>query len=171
MDNAQSDELAIYEIMTNERRRIAFECLVKRGPALSLGELADEVASRESGESPPPQMKRRSVYTALTRDHLPKLESLGILEFDTESNEVVLNKQALQLYLEVVPRHELSWAEYYLALGVLGLATIALAAVGAPGIDHVSPTVWAIGYFAAFIASAAVQLRSRHRRLLGKFAS
>lgn len=167
MSELESGDQDIYEVLGNERRRLALECLLQE-ETLSLGELANRVAVRETEESPPPEDKRHSVYTALARVHLPKLDALGVVHYDGESQEVALDRRALNLHLEVVPRHELAWAEYYLALGVLGLVTVGLATFGVPLVARVDPLFWAAGYFGLYIVSGYYHLRSPNRQTLGR---
>lgn len=156
----------LYDILANERRRIALGYLLNRDGTVQLADLADEVAAREVDESPAPAPVRQSVYTTLRKSHIPKLESHGIVSFDDESTTVTLEDGAFDVSVEVVPRHELSWSEYYLAIGVLGLLTGGLSVLGVPALTVLDPAGWALLYFALYVVSSAVHLRSRDRRLL-----
>lgn len=164
---ADRNEFALYELLGNERRRHVVECLLNGDRTVPVDELAEEVATRETGESPPPSNKRHSVYTTLTRVHIPKLADHGVVNYDEDTREVTLDERVLNLHLEIVPDQELSWAEYYLSLGVLAMLTIGLAFVGVTTVAVLDPILWAAGYFGLYIISAGYQLRSRSRRLLG----
>ena len=92
---------------------------------MNVRELSEEVAARETGEDPPPRDKRQSVYVSLHQTHLPKLDDLGIVDYDNDSKEVALRDRVreIEVYMEVVPQYGLSWGEFYFGLGLLGLVT------------------------------------------------
>lgn len=157
-----------YELIGHERRRIALRCLLDNGGSLTLPELAEAVAIHETAETPPPESTRNSISTALHQVHLPELESLGVVRYEPESGEITLEERAFDASVRVVARNDLSWGEYYLLIAVLGLATVALAAVGTPLVAAVDPAVWVTSYAAIFTVSAVVHLHARGRRLLGR---
>ena len=69
----------IHDILRNDRRRLAIKCLRENEGTLSVRDLSEDVASRETGERPAPRDKRRSVYVSLHQTHLPKLDDLEIV--------------------------------------------------------------------------------------------
>lgn len=88
-----ADEL--FDALSHQRRRYAISCLDEHERPLSLPDLADEVAVREyettitdiSAE----EVKR--VYASLWHSHIPKLESIGIVAYDQESDMVTLSEE------------------------------------------------------------------------------
>lgn len=158
----------VCRLLANERRRHALECLKSHEGSLSVGELADEVAAREADESPPPSGKRRSVYTSLAQIHLPKLDEFGAVEYDADAQEVALDGHGIDLTVEAVPKHGLFWAEYYLALGTVGLLTVGLSMLGVPFVQAVDPTVLVLGYFGLLVASSVYHLRARNVQVLDR---
>lgn len=161
------DASEIHDILRNDRRRLAIKCLRENGETLSVRDLSEAVAARETGESPPPRDKRRSVYVSLHQTHLPKLDELGILEYDTDNKRVLLQDRATEVttYMEVVPRYGITWAEYYLVLGVLGFGTVLTANLGTPLFGTIGAPTVATGYLLVLVASAAYHVRSQDRRL------
>jgi len=157
----------IHDILRNDRRRLAIKCLREMGGRLTVRDLSEEVATRETGESPAPRDKRRSVYVSLHQTHLPKLDDLGIVDYDTEVKEVQLQDRAAQIttYMEVVPRYGITWAEYYLVLGIIGFGTVLAATVGTPLLGAIGVGPIAIVYFLVLIASAGYHVRSQDRDL------
>jgi hypothetical protein len=157
----------IHDILRNDRRRLAIKCLRENGNSLSVRDLSEDVATRETGEAPAPRDKRRSVYVSLHQTHLPKLDELGIVEYDTESKEVHLRDRAAEIttYMEVVPRYGITWAEYYLVLGILGFGTVLAASVGTPLLGAVGASSVAAGYLLILVASAASHVNSQDRQL------
>jgi len=89
-------------------------------------ELSERVASAESGTSPAPRNVRESVYNSLHQTHLPRLDELGVVEYDDDRKIVTARDGArhISLYMEVETPIGLSWAEYYRSLGVVGLFVV-----------------------------------------------
>lgn len=157
----------IHDILRNDRRRLAIKCLREYGGSLSVRDLSEEVATRETGESPAPRDKRRSVYVSLHQTHLPKLDNLRIVDYDTDSKTVSLRDRAAEVttYMEVVPRYGITWAEYYLVLGILGFGTVLAASLGTPLLGAVGAPVVAATYLLVLVGSAAYHVRSQDRKL------
>jgi hypothetical protein len=157
----------IHDILRNDRRRLALRSLRENGESLSVRDLSEAVATRETGESPAPRDKRRSVYVSLHQTHLPKLDDLGIVEYDTDEKEVRLRDRAAEIttYMEVVPRYGITWAEYYLVLGILGFGTVLAASVGTPLLGAIGAPLVAGGYLLLLAGSAAFHVGSQNRQL------
>lgn len=124
---------------------MALEYLQEMGGVISARRLSERIAERETGESPPPRNVRQSAYVSLHQTHLPKLDELGIVEYDRTAKEIRLNDRAeeVNVYLETVPRYGLAWSEFYVGLSVLGLLLVAATAIGAPVVRTVPPLGWA----------------------------
>jgi hypothetical protein len=157
----------IHDILRNDRRRLAIKCLRENGDVLSVRDLSEDVASRETGETPAPRDKRRSVYVSLHQTHLPKLDDLGIIDYDTDAKEVRLRDQAAEVttYMEVVPRYGITWAEYYLVLGILGFGTVLSASFETPLLGALGVPVVATAYLLILVGSAAYHVNSQDRQL------
>jgi len=68
--------------------------------------------------------ERMRVYSALHQVHLPKLDDVGLIEYDSDSGIITVNEEAkyARLYLEYDPENDISWSSLYLGLtGVSGL--------------------------------------------------
>jgi len=167
MTEDELDAGQIHDILRNDRRRLAIRCLRESGGSMSVRDLSEEVATRETGESPAPRDKRRSVYVSLHQTHLPKLDDLGIMTYDTDTKEVELRGRAAEIttYMEVVPRYGITWAEYYLVLGILGFGTVLAASLGTPLLGAVGAPAVAAGYLLILAGSAAYHVTSQDRRL------
>lgn len=136
MQETQADDLPeseIHHVLSNERRRMVIEILEEDG-SIGLRELSEQIASQETGESPPPRDARRSVYVSLKQTHIPKLEELKIISYDEDAKEVNQEEHAsdVAVYMEVVPKYGLAWSEFYFALGLLGLLSTLAAGQGIP---------------------------------------
>lgn len=116
----------IHNVLRNERRRRAIEYLGERDGTHTVDKLAKHIASLETGDSPPPHDVRKSVYVSLHQTHLPKLDELGIVEYDLRSKELVLTDRAeeVERYMDVAPKEAISWDLYYLGISILAVTTL-----------------------------------------------
>lgn len=148
----------VHEILSNTRRRLVLEAL-QEDETLTLGELADRIASRQADESPPPSDLRRNVYVSLQQTHFPKLDKAGIVDYDPVTKEVTPAERLddITVFLEVVFRPEISWSEYYAGTSVLGLLVVVGAVVGVPLLADVGAAVLAVVVYLAILCSACYQ--------------
>jgi hypothetical protein len=157
--NPQLTEYEIHDVLRNERRTRVLEHLQQKRETVTLRELSEQLAALETGESPPPRNIRESVYNSLHQTHLPKLDDLGIIEYEHDRKLVTLanGSHQVNLYMEVVPTNDVTWATYYLSTGMLSLIAIALSSVDVPVFDALSVTVWSILFFGLFVLSGLYQ--------------
>lgn len=158
----------IHDVLSNERRQLILRFLQEAGGLLSARELSEKIAEVETGESPPPRNIRQSAYVSLHQTHLPKLDELGIVDYDQSSKTVQLNERAKQVsvYMEAVPKYGLSFAEYYLAVSIIGLLLILAAEVGVPGVAAIGAVPLAGGVFLLIIGSATYQIVTQGSSLI-----
>lgn len=163
----------VHEVLSNSRRQHALEILEEAGGELSARELSERIAEAETGESPPPTNIRQSVYVSLHQTHLPKLDDLGIVEYDSESKTIKLLDRAreVSIYLETVSKYGLSWSEYYLAVSLLGLLLIIASEMGVPVIGSLETMTLAIGTFILIMASAVYQTTQQRSSILHRLKS
>jgi len=157
-------EPIVYEILANPRRRGTIRHLTETaaGRVVSLGDLAAAIAVEETGQSPPPRARRESVYNSLHQTHLPKLDELGILEYDREARAVRIRDSAREVdrCMRRSTPNGLRWEEYYRGLGIAALLAVTASLAGVPAVEAVDPLLWASGFLALFALSAAYQLWS-----------
>jgi hypothetical protein len=129
--------------------------LKKAEGTVTLRELSEEIATVETGESPPPRNIRESVYNALHQTHLPKLDRMGVVSYDRNRKLIQLSDTAEQvdLYMEVVPNQDITWSAYYRTVGIIALIIVILSEMGLPAFTAVSATVWAVGFLSLFAVS------------------
>lgn len=166
--NGALGEGEIHDVLRNDRRRLAIKALRDRNGRASVRDLSEEVAARETGEDPPPKKKRQSVYVSLHQTHLPKLDDLGILDYDGDNKTVTLadRVEEVEVYMEVVPQYGLSWGEVYFALGLFGFLTTVAALIGVPGISTLSLSYLVLTYFTIQIAASAYHVYSQQDRVI-----
>ena len=150
----------IHEILSNERRRMVLSILREAdGGTTTARDLSERIAEAETGQSPPPRNIRQSAYVSLHQTHLPKLDELGIIDYDESAKEVSLTDKAreVSVYMETVPRYGISWSEYYVAVAIIGLLLVLAARSGVPVLSALDGSTWAILVFLVLGVSAAYQ--------------
>ncbi|WP_144903738.1 DUF7344 domain-containing protein [Halobellus captivus] len=159
-DGERLDASEIHDVLRNDRRRLVLERLRAGEGVETVSDLAEQIGAVEAGESPPPRKVRQSVYVSLHQTHLPKLDELGIVEYDPDGKTVTIadNAADVAVYMEVVPQYGISWAEYYLGLGLLGGLSLLAVAIGVPIFRTLSPRFIAVGLSLALVVSALYQL-------------
>lgn len=165
------DRTEIHDILRNSRRRRVLNSLYHDDGSMSLRDLSEVIAAEETGEDPAPRNVRQSVYVSLHQTHLPKLDDHDVVDYDTDSKTVTLADgiDDVRVYMEVVPQDDISWAEYYLGLSVLGLALTGAHTVGVPALSTVDVRIWLSGVLLLFAASAAYQLARQRPSLSERF--
>ena len=158
----------IHDVLRNDRRRLVIERLRETGEQEAVRDLAEHIASIESGEVPAPRNVRQSVYVSLHQTHLPKLDGLGIISYDSDGKEVALasNVDEVAVYLEIVPKYGLSWGEYYLGVSLFGLLALTGEAMGLPGLTALGPTYLGAGILLVIMSSATFQVINQRSTLL-----
>jgi len=126
----------IFDLLSNPRRRYVINYLLREDRPVSIQELSKELAMWEfevdADELTDQQEKR--IYVALYQTHIPKLEDVGVIEYDSDASLVELTDQATQLqpYVEEAPVQERPWPWYYLAITITGLVLYLAVEFGVP---------------------------------------
>ncbi|WP_117595018.1 DUF7344 domain-containing protein [Haloprofundus halophilus] len=123
----QLSEADVHDVLRNDRRRLTLERLAETGEE-TVRDLSEHIGAIESGEDPPPRNVRQSVYISLHQTHLPKLDDLGVVDYDDNSKNVSLegNADRVLAYMRFSGTDDPDAPPYALGIGVLGLLFIAL---------------------------------------------
>ena len=159
---------ALFDVLSNHRRRYALHSLKAHEDVVGIGDLAERIAAWENGVSMAEltAAERKRVYTSLQQFHLPKMDAKGIVEYDNRRGTVALTDAAasLDVYLDVVAEDDIPWSRYYLGLSALSLAGVV--GVWLTSFSLVPGLVWAALVAVAFMVSAlAHAYRDRRMRL------
>jgi hypothetical protein len=156
---SQLTEYDIHDVLRNERRTRVLEYLQQTRDPVPLRELSEQLAVLETDETPPPRNIRESVYNSLHQTHLPKLDTLGIIEYESNRKLVGLadGSRQVTIYMESVPPNDVTWATYHLTVGVVAVGVTALSSMGVPGFTALPVTLLSILFFGLFILSALYQ--------------
>jgi len=113
----------VFEVLSSSRRRQILYHLHRRGGSANLRALARDTAADETDESVDNDAVKR-FYISLYQTHVPKLEQVGLVEYDGDEKTVTLTDRvadvARVLNEDIVPDRQ--WAVYYGALAVVGVA-------------------------------------------------
>lgn len=167
------DPEVIHDVLRNNRRRLTLQYLKQRLEPVSLRNLSERIAELEASETPAPRKLRQSVYNSLHQTHLPKLDEIGIVEYDKNRKMISLTERArdVDIYMDVGMGWGITWATYYRTLGVFGLVSIVLSEVSTPLLNAVEPLLIATLFLFVFAGSTAYQLWSRRWFYLRTLAS
>lgn len=156
----------IHDILRNNRRRLAIQCL-QRSPSgtMELGDLAEEVARLETGEDPPPRDKRKSAYISLHQSHLSKLDDWGIVDYDTATKEIHLQErvEAIAPFMALDDHSANRWCEGIFLIGLVGLGIVAVTGSLVPAGAF---QVIAALLFIAIMTAAGIQAYLQEDRVL-----
>lgn len=75
---------AVFDVLSNQRRRETLRYLLDASGSVTLGDLAEHIASIENDkpEEALSSSERKRVYISLYQAHLPKMDQVGIIKFD-----------------------------------------------------------------------------------------
>ena len=161
----------VFEVLSNQRRRHILYFLKARGERVTVRELSEQIAAWENGieiAAVVPKERKR-VYTALHQTHLPKMATVGVIDYDKDRGTLELTDAiaAFEIYLEVVPEAELDWSEFYLALGAIATALVTVAALGLYPFSLLPPITYALLISVGLLAVASIHYISKRGSRLG----
>ena len=130
----------VFEILKNQRRRHVLQYLRETGDPVSLSDLSEQIAAWENDKEPRQisSSERKRVYVGLYQCHLPKMDSMDIVDFNKPRGiiEPGENIERFYVYLDVAAgESERNWSGYY-----AGFSTIAVVAfLGAFLLETIMP--------------------------------
>jgi DNA-binding transcriptional ArsR family regulator len=159
----------LFHVLRNQRRRFAIQHLKRASEPVDVGDLATQIAAWENGTrvEAVTSKQRRRVYNALQQTHVPELEDTGIVEVDRREVELTDRAGELDIYLEVVPGEDIPWSEYYLALGGIGVAVVAVVWLNVGPFGLVPDIAAGAFLVTTLLLSAAANYYYQHENLLG----
>jgi hypothetical protein len=117
-----------FEILKNQRRRYVLQYLDESDGAVSLGELAEQIAAWENGKDVQQitSSERKRVYVGLYQCHLPKMAGMGVLSFNKPRGVIERGEDAdwFEPYLH---RNESPTGRFEAGVAVLGISVLPVA--------------------------------------------
>jgi len=161
-----------FDLLSNHRRRYTLHYLKSNGEHAEIGQLSDYVAAWEN-DIPPNEVsydQRKRVYTSLQQVHLPRMDKMGVVNFDDREGVIELTPaaQELDIYLEIVDKRDVPWSVLYLTLAAINGVVLTAAALGLPGLTAVPGLGWALFTVTTFVVVSVAHLYiSRQEMKLG----
>lgn len=148
----------LLEVAQNERRRRILEYLATHDGSAEIGDVAEHLAVLEYDcpDSGPTSTQRKRMYVGLYQGHLPKMDEMGVVEFDKDRGLIEAGPHARKItrFVERATGEEPRWPLFYLvqaafagvlfALSVLWPASspVATAAIGVVIVLLVLTAAW-----------------------------
>jgi DNA-binding transcriptional ArsR family regulator len=150
----------VYEILSNPRRRFVLSYLREHGEPIALTDLATVVAARENDidQADLTDRQEKRVYVSLYQTHIPKLEKIGIVDYDSDAGTVQLT-EAVDQVEQYIPSNDddIAWHRYYLVAAAVAAGLYALLFLDAPVIGDAPQTL-----ISAFVVVVLVALAVTH---------
>lgn len=146
----------VFDVLSNSRRRFLLSRLQERNEPVELVELANEIAAWENettvDELTDKQSKR--VYVSVYQTHVPKLESVGLIEYDPDTGLISLAPKARQIdqYMPSEESEGRPWHRYYAGLAVLSAGFYVLVVSEIAVLDALSTSIAGVIIVSAFVA-------------------
>ena len=161
------DRETVFDILSNRRRRYVLHVLKGGEEPVEIRELSERIAAWENGCLPErvTSKERKRVYAALHQSHLPKMDRAGVVRYDPDRGTIELTEDTavFDAYLEVVPRSELDWGEFYIGLGALGVLVATLVAFDVTPFGLLSPVAYLFLFALTALVAGAVRTYRRRR--------
>lgn len=161
----------VFDILSNQRRRHTLHYLQQSENRVDLQELSKQLSAWENDVAPEEitHRDRKSVYTALRQTHLPKMDAADVVNYDPNRGFVEPAEEFddVEVYLELVPEHEIPRSEYYLGLSAVSGALLAAVWLGVYPFTLVGNLAWGAVIVGMFAVSAAVDTYYKSKRELG----
>ena len=135
----------IFHILQNERRRMVLRYLQGKEEPVRMRDVAEQVAAWEHDTTVRglSSSQRQRVYIPLYQSHLPKLDKLGVIEYQ-QSRGIVERKPLADVFdpylnieingtsVETSVEDEERWHDYYLGVAAIGSVLLAGAVLELP---------------------------------------
>jgi hypothetical protein len=127
-DNSQANDLTppqlsqsdIFAVLQNDRRRYILEILRSQGNQ-SVHFLSEEIARLEAKPDDPKSSAIRGTYISLIQNHIPYMEKMNLIEYDTETDLLKLlpASKNFTVYVETVKKGDIPWSYFYVGLSFI----------------------------------------------------
>jgi len=157
----------VFDVLKNDRRRAVIRYLHEHGGSAELSDVAEHVAARENDTTTRrlTSQERKRVRIALYQCHLPRMDALGVIDFDSDRGTVALRDTAsqVQVYLELDPETDRKTAAsertaFLIAVGIAAVVTAG--ALGLGSLSVIPPAGWTMVSVVALVGIAGRQWRA-----------
>lgn len=163
----------VFKTLSNQRRRYVLHYLKQQDSngSVPIRALSEQLAAWENGVDRtavnPKQRKR--IYTALHQTHLPKMDQLGIVEYDRNRGTVSManSMDQFDIYFELTSADDMPWSHLYLGLGSVSAALVVCAALSIWPFALFSGYTYALATAGLFAAVAGYHTYRDRRQFIG----
>ncbi len=139
--------------------------------SVTIRDLSEQIAAWENRidrRAVTPKQRKR-VYTGLHQTHLPMMDRVGAVVYDKDRGTITMtgDLRTFDVYLDVVPQDDIPWSQFYLALGAVFSALVAVAALGFAPFSYVGGFGYALFVAAGFTLVGCVHTLRDRRTLVG----
>jgi hypothetical protein len=154
--------------LKNSRRRSVIRYLLEHDGSGVLSDVAEEIAAEENDvtvrELSSDQRKR--VYIALYQCHLPKMDSLGLVEYDKDRGTIELQDSVAQLstYLdtpEPTAEDDIDRNRVEIAFSACIVALVSVGTLGIGGLSAIPAAGWTLVSIVGIIVIVGLQYWKR----------
>lgn len=109
--NGFLDTEALFDVLSNPRRRAVVETVDMADKSVSMSELVDEVAKREYDTTINniSSTERNRVYTSIYQTHLPRLDEADVINYNEDTKEITASDHTsmAQMFLEAATQPDI----------------------------------------------------------------
>ncbi|MFW6317789.1 MAG: DUF7344 domain-containing protein [Halorubrum sp.] len=156
----------VFDVLKNERRRAVIRYLHGHGGSATLSDIAEHIAAKENGIEirQLSSQERKRVRIALYQCHLPRMDSLGVVDFDKHRGTVALLDPASEMlyHLQLPPdgdRRTESTERLAFAFVVAVAALVTAGTLGLGPLSAVPPAGWTAVSVVALVGVTGRQWR------------
>ncbi|KTG20131.1 DUF7344 domain-containing protein [Haloferax profundi] len=164
----------VFEALSNRRRRYALHHLkrIDGDEPVELSEISRQVAAWELGTDPRELSydDRKNVHTSLYQFHAPKMDELGLVQYDQRGGTVELTEygREIDVYLETVSEEQIPWSVYFFLLSAGMIVLVGAAWADLFPFSTIPDIAWAEVVASLFLlSSAAFVYHSRYSMRVG----
>ena len=156
------DKGEIFDLLKNSRRRSTIQYLRDNGGSAELKDVAEHIAAEEN-DTTVRQLssdQRKRVYIGLYQCHLPKMDKLGVVEYDKNRGTIKLQESVTQLLPYVDPvedGREMEWDWTVPAIAACLVVVVSLGTVGVGALSRVPPTGWTLVSVVGIVLIVGIQ--------------
>lgn len=174
-DNRQSTSITTDELFTtlsNRRRRYVLHYMKQHTDAVPMRDISEQLAAWENGVEAgtvnPRQRKR--IYTALHQTHLPKMDRLGIVDYDRNRGTVRITDSLDQfdIYFGLTHERDLPWSQLYLGLGAVATTLAVCVWLSVWPLGLLPDIAYAMLVSGVFLAVSGYHVFNDRQRFLGE---
>lgn len=172
MEESNGDSIsveAVFTILGSSRRRYALHYLRRVDGPVTIRDLSEQLAAWETGKERTAvrPKERKRLYTALHQTHLPRMDRLGVVEYDQNRGIVTLSDTSVifDRYLDTARvDNAFPWEWVSLAIGGVLAAVLGVAFLGVAPFSQVSASVYATVAVVVLVTTAAAQVLINYHR-------